>query len=80
MAVLQDWSVQITFRKTWTDPRLIYDNGNGTVKFVHVDKVSSIWAPDIFFGNELDSQIHDTLIPDTMIRLYPDGNIMTSFR
>ena len=45
----QEYSVQITFREDWNDPRLIYDDFEGKLKYLTMTEADRVWMPDTFF-------------------------------
>ena len=45
----QEYSVQITFREDWNDPRLVYDDFEGKLKYLTMTEADRVWMPDTFF-------------------------------
>ena len=41
-----DFDIDMTFRQSWRDPRLSYDNSE--IKFVNMPVEDSVWRPDTF--------------------------------
>jgi anionic glutamate receptor len=87
----QEYSAQITFRETWIDDRLAFEQvlqfpSNTTLpKFVVLPQTSSgkkqeIWMPDTFFVNEKQARKHDIDKPNVLIRIHKDGSILYSVR
>lgn len=76
-----EWKVQLTFRQSWTDDRLKFNDYNGQLRYINmIDDVSQIWKPDTFFKNEKESHFHKLLAPNQLIRIYPDGKVLYSLR
>lgn len=76
-----EWRVQLTFRQTWTDERLKFNDYNGQIRYINmIDGESQIWKPDTFFRNEKESHVHKLLAPNQLIRIHPDGNVLYSTR
>jgi len=74
---------QITFRQKWQDSRLKYEGkGYNNIQYYTLlaGQEKSIWMPDTFFRNELESHQHTTLEPNQYIRIYPDGSVLHSSR
>jgi len=75
---------QLTFRQKWQDNRLKYENKKGFENVPYYTLLSgqdrSIWMPDTFFRNELESNIHKNLEPNQYIRIFPDGSVLHSSR
>lgn len=76
-----EWKVQLTFRQSWNDDRLKFNDYNGQLRYINlIDNESQIWKPDTFFKNEKESHFHKLLSPNQLIRIYPDGNVLYSTR
>lgn len=78
--VNMEYSTQLTIRQEWNDPRLRYDNRNGTVRFVALRDAEMIWKPDLFFSNEIECHVHDKMVPNVLIRIFPNGDVIYSSR
>lgn len=78
--VKNEYEVQLTFRQQWNDDRLKYDDYEGKVHFVIVNDVHRFWMPDLFFSDERQGNIHDLIVPNSFIRIFPNGDIMFSMR
>jgi len=50
------------------------------LRYLTLTDHSRIWIPDLFFSNEIVSRTHDTLQPNTYIRIFPDGRVLFSAR
>ncbi|KAI1289713.1 Glutamate-gated chloride channel [Halotydeus destructor] len=75
-----EYSVQITFREQWIDERLQYDDMKGQIKFLVQTDPSKIWKPDLFFSNEKEGHFHDIIMPNVLLRIYPNGEVLYSIR
>ncbi|KAI1289887.1 Glutamate-gated chloride channel [Halotydeus destructor] len=78
--VTMEYATQITFREQWRDDRLVYDDRNGRIKFLTLTDPDKIWKPDLFFSNEKEGHFHDIIMPNVLLRIYPDGAILYSIR
>ena len=69
-------------RQRWSDSRLAYDHLGMNISQLSLDHrmYHSIWVPDLFFPNEKSSHVHCVTVPNSMIRIYPDGRILYSAR
>ena len=74
------WTAQVTYRNSWTDDRLVYDDHNGTIRYLTLTETERLWFPDTFFKNEKESYFHAMPSPNTLVRIYPNGRIMYSTR
>ncbi|XP_014666256.1 PREDICTED: LOW QUALITY PROTEIN: glutamate-gated chloride channel-like [Priapulus caudatus] len=76
--VNMEYSCQITFREQWKDVRLSY---NSTFfQWINLPDPQQIWRPDLFFYNEKQGHFHNIVMPNVLLRLYPDGRILYSVR
>ncbi|XP_042209304.1 glutamate-gated chloride channel-like [Homarus americanus] len=75
-----EYSVQMTFREQWNDDRLNYSSEGGRIKYLTLTETDKIWMPDLFFKNEKTGHFHDIILPNTYIRIYPNGDVLYSIR
>ncbi|GMR60015.1 hypothetical protein PMAYCL1PPCAC_30210, partial [Pristionchus mayeri] len=79
--VNMEYSVQLTFRESWYDPRLRYNyDTSNQPEFVILDNDQKIWMPDSFFQNEKQAHRHIIDKPNVLIRVYSYGMILYSVR
>ncbi|XP_022650609.1 glutamate-gated chloride channel-like isoform X1 [Varroa destructor] len=71
---------QLIFRMEWNDPRLTYLDNSSHLPYVLLDKPSDIWVPDLFLSSEIRTDRHDFIIPNVLIRIYPNGDVLYSTR
>ena len=72
--------MQITFREQWIDKRLKYDDMDGRIRFLTLTEQGRIWKPDLFFSNEKEGKFHDIIMPNVLLRIYPNGDVLYSIR
>ncbi|XP_065064249.1 glycine receptor subunit alpha-2-like [Rhopilema esculentum] len=73
------FTLDIYIRTSWNDFRLRHN----ATKYITYPGASSndwLWQPNIFFVNGLKSFKHDVLAPNQYVRLWPNGDILTSTR
>lgn len=84
-----DYTLTVYFLQKWRDPRLVLDPNSEFGPPGWLDNCSlalssvveaDIWVPDVFFVNEKSSFRHTVTMMNTMVRLYPDGNVFYSIR
>ena len=75
-----DYTVDITFRQRWNDPRLVFDNNNGKVKVLTLSSDDMVWTPDTFFRNEKEASLHQVPNKQTYMRVFPNGDVQSSMR
>uniref|UniRef100_A0A914WIN4 Uncharacterized protein n=1 Tax=Plectus sambesii TaxID=2011161 RepID=A0A914WIN4_9BILA len=84
--VNMEYSMQITFREQWVDPRLAYETLSETIdissmpEFIVLPPGENIWMPDTFFPTEKQGHRHMIDKPNVLIRIYSDGRILYSVR
>lgn len=81
--VNMEYSIQLTFREQWIDPRLAYEhlgfyNPPAFLTVPHVKK--SIWIPDTFFPTEKAAHRHLIDMENMFLRIHPDGKVLYSSR
>jgi anionic glutamate receptor len=74
------YKMQLTFRLQWHDPRLRFDDMNGQIKYLVLQDMTRIWIPDVFFSNSQSTESHTDLVPNVLLRIYPDGSVLFSKR
>ena len=78
--LIQEYSVQITFRGQWVDSRLMFDDMKGQIRYLVLTDPNRIWKPDLFFSNEKEGHFHNIILPNVLLRIYPDGAVLYSIR
>lgn len=68
-------------RQRWYDYRLAYA-GRFNFSKVELDTrvMNSVWIPDLYVKNEKKSEIHAVTVPNKLMHLYPDGQVVYSMR
>ncbi|XP_055844914.1 gamma-aminobutyric acid receptor subunit alpha-2 [Episyrphus balteatus] len=74
-----DYSMDCYFRQYWRDKRLSF---KGPIKSLSlsIKMLERIWRPDTFFFNGKHSHIHTITVPNKLLRLSQDGDILYSMR
>ncbi|XP_075678925.1 glutamate-gated chloride channel-like isoform X1 [Dermatophagoides pteronyssinus] len=78
--VVMEYSVQVTFREQWVDSRLKFDNMSGQIRYLVLTDPNKVWRPDLFFKNEKEGHFHDIIMPNVLLRIYPQGGVLYSIR
>lgn len=78
--VQMEYAIQITFREQWRDDRLVYDDMDGRIRFLVLTEIDKIWKPDLFFSNEKEGHFHNIIMPNILLRIYPNGDVLLSIR
>jgi len=74
------YEVQLTFRQQWSEAQLAHTVNSRAGQQYRSLNASAVWKPDLFFSNELEGHFHELLAPNSLVRVYPDGNILLSQR
>lgn len=75
--------MNIYLRLTWNDPRLSfahlkeYENETYTLSHKQFEK---LWIPDVFIKNEKAGRLHNMIVPNRLMRLFANGDILFSQR
>ncbi|XP_013786486.1 glutamate-gated chloride channel-like, partial [Limulus polyphemus] len=78
--VVMEYSVQMTFRESWRDERLMFDDMEGQMTYLTLTDPDKIWKPDLFFANEKEGHFHKIIMPNVLLRIYPNGKVLYSIR
>lgn len=80
----QEFKVQFTLRHLWNDQRLKYDiqvgQGAKVVKYLRLEDPTMIWRPDTFVVNSKQTHLHSDIMPNVLIRIYPNGDVQFATR
>ncbi|XP_076323285.1 glycine receptor subunit alpha-2-like isoform X2 [Tachypleus tridentatus] len=81
-AANMDYGLDIYFRQSWQDHRLhLADYGlNKTVTLNAQELINRIWKPDLFFINVKEAHFHLVTVPNMLIKISPEGDILYSVR
>lgn len=77
-----EYTMDIYLRQAWNDPRLNTSKYgfSSVISFTGHKFLQRIWKPDIFFLNAKSANFHDVTVPNILLRLTPEGRILTSIR
>ena len=77
----KDFKMSFFLRQRWYDYRLAYA-GRFNFSKVELDTrvMNSVWIPDLYVKNEKKSEIHAVTVPNKLMHLYPDGQVVYSMR
>ncbi|XP_078739965.1 glycine receptor subunit alphaZ1-like [Lampetra fluviatilis] len=76
-----DFRVDLILWQHWNDNRLEFKPKQNFTT-IDLDKSISkfIWIPDLNFVNEKKALVHDTVSPNSMLRIWENGNVLYSIR
>ncbi|XP_049809266.1 gamma-aminobutyric acid receptor alpha-like [Schistocerca nitens] len=74
-----DYSMDCYFRQYWRDSRLSF---LGPIKSLSlsIKMLERIWRPDTYFYNGQNSYVHTITVPNKLLRISQDGDILYSMR
>nr|UOV21289.1 cysloop ligand-gated ion channel, glycine receptor, gly-5 [Ixodes ricinus] len=77
-----EYGMDIYLRQSWRDRRLnLSQHGvSSTVTINGEDIMSKIWKPDLFFRNVKDAKFHHVTVPNKLVKIGPDGEVLFSMR
>uniref|UniRef100_L7M4K6 Putative glycine receptor alpha 3 n=1 Tax=Rhipicephalus pulchellus TaxID=72859 RepID=L7M4K6_RHIPC len=77
-----EYGMDIYLRQSWQDLRLnVSKYGvNSTVTINGEDIMGKIWKPDLFFRNVKEASFHYVTVPNKLVKLGPDGEVLFSMR
>ncbi|XP_075912687.1 glycine receptor subunit alpha-2-like [Petromyzon marinus] len=78
-AATLDFRVDLILWQHWRDYRLAFKQNFTTIDLDN-SMSKSIWIPDLHFVNEKTAFVHDTISPNSMLRLSEDGSVLYSMR
>ncbi|CAO1385358.1 unnamed protein product [Diamesa hyperborea] len=74
-----DYSMDCYFRQYWRDKRLSFKSPIKSLS-LSIKMLERIWRPDTYFYNAKKSHIHTITVPNKLLRLSEDGDILYSMR
>lgn len=84
--LFKEYTLDLLVRKRWKDTRLSFsqraDVQERNISYIKVNEevLNRMWVPDLFFANEKQAFFHTVTVPNIMLRVYPDGQILYSTR
>lgn len=76
--------MQLSLRQEWTDDRLAFgkmrqykDWGLNSITLTEQER---IWKPDLFFRNEKEGHFHKIIMPNVLLRIKSEGQVLYSIR
>ncbi|XP_026691627.2 gamma-aminobutyric acid receptor subunit alpha-6 [Ciona intestinalis] len=77
-----DYTLDMFFRQRWRDERLAFKHMNKNITELKLNNnmVQRLWTPDSFFRNGKKSIAHNITVPNRLLRIDPNGNILYTMR
>ncbi|KFO31452.1 gamma-aminobutyric acid receptor subunit epsilon [Fukomys damarensis] len=74
-----EYTIDIVLHQSWYDERLRYNTTFDSF-VLSGDMVSLVWVPDTFFKNSKNIADYKMSLPNQMVRIYGNGNVLYGFR
>jgi len=74
----QEFTVDVTFRQKWLDPRLKFESPDND--YLTLPKDDLVWRPDTFFVNAKEVEMQEVPNKQVYVRVYSDGSVLYSMR
>ncbi|XP_044749311.1 gamma-aminobutyric acid receptor alpha-like [Coccinella septempunctata] len=74
-----EYSMDCYFRQYWRDERLSFRGPIQSLS-LSIKMLERIWRPDTFFYNGKNSYVHTITVPNKLLRISQDGDILYSMR
>ena len=55
-------------------------NSVNNITYLTLTEPEKIWKPDLFFSNEKEGHFHNIIMPNVLLRIYPNGQVLYSIR
>lgn len=76
----QDYVTDVYLRQRWFDPRLSHPNMTEDLDLADPNLVKAIWKPEVFFPNAKEANFQFVTVPNVLIRIHPNGEILYILR
>ncbi|KAF4530698.1 hypothetical protein B566_EDAN004937 [Ephemera danica] len=74
-----EYSMDCYFRQYWRDQRLSFRGPINSLS-LNIKMLERIWRPDTYFYNGKNSYVHTITVPNKLLRISQDGDILYSMR
>jgi len=75
-----DYTTDTYLRQKWTDPRLASDLFQAPLDLADPKLCQAIWKPEVFFPNAKEGDFQFVTMPNLLIRIHPNGEILYILR
>uniref|UniRef100_T1HB07 Neur_chan_LBD domain-containing protein n=1 Tax=Rhodnius prolixus TaxID=13249 RepID=T1HB07_RHOPR len=77
---LTDYEVDLYLRQKWQDERLKHPDITEVLDLNDPNLVKAIWKPEVYFPNAKHAEFQFVTVPNVLIRINPDGEILYMLR
>ncbi|XP_050419704.1 glycine receptor subunit alpha-3-like [Adelges cooleyi] len=78
--VTMDYEVDLYLRQKWQDARLKHPDITESLDLNDPNLVKAIWKPEVYFPNAKHAEFQFVTVPNVLIRIKPDGDILYMLR
>ncbi|XP_060870040.1 glycine receptor subunit alpha-2-like [Metopolophium dirhodum] len=78
--VTMDYEVDLYLRQKWQDARLQHKDITESLDLNDPNLVKAIWKPEVYFPNAKHAEFQFVTVPNVLIRIKPDGDILYMLR
>ncbi|XP_066907680.1 glycine receptor subunit alpha-3 [Halyomorpha halys] len=78
--VTMDYEVDLYLRQKWHDERLQHPDITEVLDLNDPNLVKAIWKPEVYFPNAKHAEFQFVTVPNVLIRINPDGEILYMLR
>jgi len=75
-----DFMTDTYLRQKWSDPRLAHEDIKSPLDLADPSLVKAIWKPEVFFPNAKEANFQFVTVPNVLIRIHPNGEILYILR
>lgn len=75
-----DYVTDTYLRQKWWDPRLSHPELKSPMDLADPNLVKAIWKPEVFFPNAKEANFQFVTVPNVLIRIHPNGEILYILR
>lgn len=79
-SILQDYQVDLYLRQHWEDPRLNDPAITEALDLNDPRLVQAIWKPEVYFPNAKEGEFQYVTVPNVLLRIEPNGQILYMLR
>ncbi|XP_075232274.1 glycine receptor subunit beta-type 4-like [Lycorma delicatula] len=76
----KDYEVDLYLRQKWQDERLKHADITEVLDLNDPNLVKAIWKPEVYFPNAKHAEFQFVTVPNVLIRINPDGEILYMLR
>lgn len=72
--------MDLYLRQSWVDERLNHDDIKQPLDLNDPNLVKAIWKPEVYFPNAKHAEFQFVTVPNVLVRINPNGEILYMLR